>query len=551
MDDKIKPKKSLVGFNPNVDKKKYITVNIPEEELEKEENKLKEQEEKEEQQEKKQEKKEEAKSWAHKTTLNSGNIKFHEKRETKVDPFAPSVGVVAQTKSENPGIYGNESQLLDDGKKEEENYFTKDVIEEQIKVVKGTGVEKPLVFNAPEGSKKICFKYQIINSSDEKIKGYLDAYSKEEVQVYLENEGYKVIKVEVSKDINIGSRKLKYNELGFMLTQLSTYLKAGISLIDSVRILEKQTTKPTKKQIYSDIVYELVKGESFSNALMAQEKVFPKLLINMVKTAEMTGDLPGILDDMTDYFGSIDRTRKAATSAMIYPIIIFVFSLIVIIYLLTSVIPKFAGMFAENNAELPLITKIVMGISDFLIKRGYIAIIGVAAVVGIFILLFKKVKPFRKTMQTFLMKLPLIKDAIIYREVAMFTKTFASLLNHDVFITDSMEILSKITSNEVYADIISDSLEYLSRGAKISDSFKGKWAFPIVAYEMLQTGENTGRLPIMMDYVAKYYEDLHANYVKRVNTFIEPLMIVFLALMVGTVVLAVIIPMFSFYNQIQ
>ena len=154
-------------------------------------------------------------------------------------------------------------------------------------------------------------------------------------------------------------------------------------------------------------------------------------------------------------------------------------------------------------------------------------------------------------MQTFLMKLPIIRDIIIYKEVTMFTKTFASLLNHDVFITDSMDILSKITSNEVYADIISDSLEYLSRGAKISDSFKGKWAFPIVAYEMLQTGENTGRLPIMMDYVAKYYEDLHANYVKRMTTFIEPLMIVFLALMVGTVVLAVIIPLFSFYNQIK
>ena len=135
------------------------------------------------------------------------------------------------------------------------------------------------------------------------------------------NEGYNVVKVEVSKDINIGSKKLKYNELGFMLTQLSTYLKAGISLIDSVRILEKQTQNPYKKQIYSDIVYELVKGESFSNALSAQEKVFPKLLVNMVKTAEMTGDLPGILDDMTDYYSSIDRTKKAATSAMIYPTI--------------------------------------------------------------------------------------------------------------------------------------------------------------------------------------------------------------------------------------
>ena len=133
----------------------------------------------------------------------------------------------------------------------------------------------------------------------------------------------------------------------------------------------------------------------------------------------------------------------------------------------------------------------------------------------------------------------------------MFTKTFSSLLNHNVFITDSMKILSTVSTNEVYKDIIKDSLDYLAKGAKISDSFKGKWAFPIVAYEMLVTGENTGRLALMMDYVAKYYEDLHANMVKRINTFIEPVMIIFLAVIVGTVVLSVVIPMFSYYSQIR
>ena len=208
-------------------------------------------------------------------------------------------------------------------------------------------------------------------------------------------------------------------------------------------------------------------------------------------------------------------------------------------------------MFEENNASIPMITKIVISTSNFLINNGLVLVAIIAAIILIYTLLFKKVKPFRKTMQSLYMHLPIIGNIIIYREVAMFTKTFASLLNHDVFITDSMAILSQITTNEVYSDIIGDSLDYLSRGAKISDSFKGKWAFPIVAYEMLLTGENTGRLPIMMDYVAKYYDDLHANYIKRLNTFIEPLMIVFLALMVGIVVLAVVIPMFSFYSQIQ
>ena len=270
----------------------------------------------------------------------------------------------------------------------------------------------------------------------------------------------------------------------------------------------------------------------------------------MVRTAEMTGDLPSILDDMTEYYTTIDRTRKQAVSAMTYPILIFIFSLMVITFILVYIVPEFVGLFEQNNAEIPALTKFVINTSNFLTQNIILIIIVVIAFILLYTLSFKYIKPFRKFMQTLFMKLPIVGNIMIYKEVAMFTKTFASLLNHDVFITDSMAILSTITSNEVYSEIISDSLEYLSRGAKISDSFKGKWAFPIVAYEMLVTGENTGRLPMMMDYVAKYYDDLHSNSVKRINTFIEPIMIIFLALVVGLVVLSVIIPMFSFYSQI-
>ena len=113
-----------------------------------------------------------------------------------------------------------------------------------------------------------------------------------------------------------------------------------------------------------------------------------------------------------------------------------------------------------------------------------------------------------------------------------------------------MTILRSVSNNEVFKDIIDESLEYLAKGAKISDAFEDKWAFPVVAYEMLVTGENTGRLPMMMSYVADYYEDLHANTVKRINTFIEPLMIIFIAIIVGIVVVSVIVPMFDFYGTI-
>lgn len=402
--------------------------------------------------------------------------------------------------------------------------------------------------------KKIKFKFVAVNDQNKKVKGYLDAYNRDEVIRYLQQENYKIISVDpqnsiLSMEIG-GGGKLNYSELSFILTQLSTYLKAGIPLIDSVKILEKQSVKASQKRVFANITYELIKGESFSNALASQGKVFPDLLVNMVKTAELTGDLPEILDDMSEYYTTIDRTRKAAVSAMTYPVIILIFSLMVITFIIVYIIPQFENMFNQNGAKIPGITRFVLNASNFITNNALALVLGIIGVLLAYSLCFKYVKPFRKFMQSLFMRIPVVGNIIIYKEVSMFTKTFASLLNHNVFITDSMKILSTVSTNEIYKDIIKDSLNYLARGAKISDSFKGKWAFPIVAYEMLVTGENTGRLALMMDYVAKYYQDLHANMVKRINTFIEPVMIIFLALIVGTVVLSVIIPMFSLYNTL-
>ena len=148
------------------------------------------------------------------------------------------------------------------------------------------------------------------------------------------------------------------------------------------------------------------------------------------------------------------------------------------------------------------------------------------------------------------MNLPVIGKIIIYNEITMFTKTFASLLNHNVYITDCMEVLSKITNNEVYKMLIFDTITNLAKGEAISNSFKNHWAFPNVAYEMILTGEKTGQLGTMMDRVANYYQEQHKNAVNQIKAFIEPIMIVILAGIVGTVLLSVVLPMFDMYQGI-
>lgn len=407
--------------------------------------------------------------------------------------------------------------------------------------------------NKKFGDKKKKYMYKVINSQGRVIKGYLDTYSKTEATNYLKSLDYDVLKVkEVSSflTMNIGKKRLKYSQITFILTQLSTYLKAGIPLIDGVKILEKQSTNMEQRRTFSNIVYELSKGSKFSYALEAQGTVFPKFLINMVKTAEATGDLPSTLDNLVSYYSSLDKTRKEVVTAMTYPIIIGIFAIMVISFIMMYIVPEFVSLFKANNANIPGITQVVINISIFMKNNFTILVIVILIFLLVYIALYRNNKSFRKGMQWFYMHLPVVGKIMIYKETSIFTKTFSSLLHHNVFITDTMDILRNLTDNEIYKDIIKDCLNSLSSGEQISESFKGKWAFPVVAYEMLVTGEKTGELALMMEHVSNYYDDLYSNFLKRLNTFIEPVMILVLSLIVGIVVLSIVFPMFSFYSAI-
>ena len=398
------------------------------------------------------------------------------------------------------------------------------------------------------------YKYKIINAVGKKENGTFEAESAEELRNFLLLQEYQVLEIKERSssdiDINIGN-KLKVEDLSFMLTQLSTYIKAGIPLVDSVRILAKQAKKPTIKKSYYTLVYELLRGQNLSDAMAEQGNFYPKLLINMIKTAEMTGDLPSILDDMSDYYTTMDQTRKQMISAMIYPTVVLTVAIGVLVFMLVYLVPQFAAMFEQQGNDLPPITKFVMNLSNFTVNNALPIIISVVLFIIIFIILFKKVQKFREAVQVILMHLPVIKNIIIYNEMANFTNTFASLINHGVFITDSMEILSKITNNEVYKRIINKSLEYLARGDTISTAFKGEWAVPIVAYEMIVTGESTGQLGEMLEKVGKYFQMMHKSVIDRLKSLIEPMMILMLGGIVGIILLSIIQPMFAMYDNVQ
>lgn len=404
------------------------------------------------------------------------------------------------------------------------------------------------------------YRYNAKNSEGHDVIGFLVAFTKQEVFNFLESEGYTVYKLETNKFIEFiygqkqfSKRKLKTKDLIFWLTQLSTYLKSGIPLTDSMRILGMQMGKKDqfKKRLFDAIVYQLIMGESFSEALAKQGNAFPSLLVNMIKAAEATGELEETLDDMSNYYNEIEATRKQMISALTYPSAVMIFSIAVITFILLYLVPQFEGIYESAGVELNGLTLFVLAASEFLQANIMYIIMVLFIIIMIIVYLYKNVKVIKYNLQKFAMKMPLFGNIIIYNEMTIFTKTFSSLLKNNVFITDSIEILTKITSNEIYKEIMFNTINNIAVGEKISTSFKDNWAIPEVAYYMIVTGESTGELAEMMSRVSIYYQEEHRNIINALKSLIEPIMIVFLAIVVGGTVLSVILPMFSLYGQIS
>lgn len=408
-------------------------------------------------------------------------------------------------------------------------------------------------------NKPVAFRYKAIDPTGKLVKGTFTGSSKLDVNAFLVNEGYDVYSIKTSSFINFvygqssfGAQKMSNKDLIFWLTQLYTYVKSGIPLTDAVKILSNQMGKKgNRKKVFEKIIYELTMGSSFSDALEKQGKVFPSLLINMLKASEATGELEETLKDMADYYREIETTRKQMISAMTYPAIITVFALGVITFILMYVIPQFTKVYEQADITINGFTKSIIDFSNFL-KSNISFILLITAVIFLVIFLsYKNIKFFRKNIQILLMHLPVIGKVIIYNEMTIFTKTFASLLKNNVFITESIELLSKVTNNEVYKEIMYNTITNIAKGEKISESFKDHWAIPDVAYYMIVTGESTGELAAMMDNVSTYYQEQHRAIVANLKAFIEPIMITSLAVVVGAIILAVIIPMFDLYGSIS
>lgn len=398
------------------------------------------------------------------------------------------------------------------------------------------------------------FKYEGRDKLGKKS-GTISGTSKADAVSSLSDKGIRVISINevpetlLTKEIAIGN-PVKLRDFVIFLRQFSTLIKAGVTIVDSMNILAHQTDSKPLKNALLEVELDLREGISLSTATAKHKRIFTNLFTNMVRVGEVGGSLDETLENLAVYYEKQNKTRQKVKSAMAYPIVIGIVAVAVVIFLLVSVVPTFVDMFADFGAELPAITKFVLNASVFMQKFWWLVLLLGILFYLIFILL-KQRQETRYYLDYAKIKIPIFGKLIQKAVLARLTRTLSSMLNSSVPILQALVVVETIVENEVIADVVKQSRKALEQGKSMTDPMKKHWAFPPLIIHMIAIGESTGSLDEMLGKVADFYEDEVENTTDQLKSLIEPLMIVFLSGIVGTIVTAILVPMFDIFNQIQ
>lgn len=385
-------------------------------------------------------------------------------------------------------------------------------------------------------------------------KGTIDASTKAQAIQKLREMKINPREVEESKslmhkELSIG-QKVKNQDFVIYTRQFATLIRAGVSIVESTRILADQTkSKPLKKAL-NNVEEDVRTGLTFSDAAAKYPNVFPAVFVNMIRAGEATGNLDTSLERLAMSLEKQFAIKKKVQSTMTYPVILLILTFGVAGFLMLTVVPNFVEMFDDMGAELPTITKVVMAMSEFLQSSWYLILPAIALFVGTFAWLYKNNAKFHFGVTYAVMRMPVFGTLIQKSAIARVTRTLSSLFSSSVPILQALTIVEKVSGNPVVGKVLLEAKRSLEKGSTLTAPLQASWIFPPLVTQMTLIGEQTGSLDYMLEKVAIFYEEEVDRTVDTLKSLIEPLMILFLAFIVGGIVMAIMIPMFSLYEQI-
>lgn len=399
------------------------------------------------------------------------------------------------------------------------------------------------------------YTYKAKSASGKVYTGETKIENQTELTNLLLEKGYTPIEIKEKNaftdisQLSIFKPKVKVKDLAIFCRQFAIVLEAGVPIAAALDVLREQATNRTLKDCINEIYENIQKGISLSNA-MRQHNVFPEILISMVEAGEISGQLDKVFIRMADKFEKDFKLNQKIKGQLTYPIIVTVIAIAVIMVLMVKVVPSFAGILTGMNAKLPVFTKILMNVSTFFQTWWWLMVLSI-----IFLVVgggaYARTDSGKHFFGSLVLKIPVVKDLTRNMMTARLTRTLGTLMASGVLLIQAMEAVQKVLGNAVIADRMEEVISEIKKGRGLTQPISNMKYFPPMLISMIRIGEESGELDFSLDKCADFFDQEVEASTERLTAFIEPVVIILLAAMVGFIVISVLYPMLSIYQNMS
>jgi len=397
------------------------------------------------------------------------------------------------------------------------------------------------------------YRYSALDEKGNKVSGTEKALSVSAAHLMLIQRGLEPIDVKEHRSIlkfEITKKKVARKEIMHFSRQLSVFVEAGIPIMEALELISEETTDKLLKKVLLDMVVELQAGDTFASAAGSHPEAFPRYYVAVLESAELTGTLDTVLLELATYLETDIEARSAITSALIYPAVVAVMAMATVIILATFVLPKFTTFFASLNAKLPLPTRMLLSISNF-ISTWWWAIAGLILLAIISIVALRRSRQGRAWLDSMFLKLPVAGSLLQAAIVERVCRVLASLVTAGVDLPRAMAVTAEASNNAVYTDGLNHIREEMMEGNGLATPLAETGLFPAAARQMFRVGEETGTLDKQLSTAAAFYHRELEIKVKHFTSLFEPAIIIFMGLIVGFVAVALVSAMYGVYRQVN
>lgn len=400
--------------------------------------------------------------------------------------------------------------------------------------------------------------YQARDSGGRMVKGKADADTERDVIARLRNQGFLVLGIERDRDLQammqdrgpLLSRKIGGGELAVFSRQFATMINAGLPVVTALKVLGRQTVNHRLKRALAEIGADVEAGESLAAAFARQNETFPTVMVQMIAAGEVGGILDDVLTRLATHLEKEEVIRQKVRSALVYPVIVSGVALLVVIFLMIFVVPRFVELYADMGAELPWATKVLMSVSHT-VKSYWWAGGGLAGLSVPGLRYWLRTEQGAVTWDRILLKLPIFGSMVAKRSIARFSRTLGGLLSSGITILKALAVVERTVGNRVIAGGVRDALEAVRQGQTLTAPLRQSGYFPPMVLEMISVGEETGTMEEMLGKVADFYEEEVQRTAERLSSSLEPAILVALALTVGFIVASMMMPIFNMWSTFE